>query len=710
MKLLFKLSLILSIMVLHIPYGYSYECLRPVATAENPVNIEDNLFSGGAISKKYSIIEAHYDYPAHKVTISAWSREKINEENIYTFVTPMPQNMIDNGIRDIRQLYETTDVFTEYIIKEALFWYEKNINSQNLSTLIIQGSLYDIYGIGTRDIVAVSEMLISRGAINEIAFLHEIMHAYLNSMDKDDAVVLLDRIRSSLAPGRKRWLNSRDAENNTHYILREWQREKFGEKDSYLTQLISEIQKNQENIKAGELFVLGDRYIDIDRLFPIAEALEKAIYNTGPGSNEFRDLSISRLKLEHLKSPAASYPGNNLDVYIYNESGVPIASFNIFPLRKADGITYDKDGVFLSSFSIEHKDLKYKGCGTALYRALKEFLAGLGYSRIYGTSKDHISDAFWEKMGWEPSEAKIYIPGGKPFEWYSQPPDIYKDHQPKVARLLEGRITSSAKTSSSGNINELWDGYLRDGTYEVSTFLSKLGMKYPFNNIEDAIPVTTSIEKIRLYHILYNVYEYERNFQRNFPKGPGEEEKADEVAGRLRAEARTKILESFMQPRGGTREGLIAMLDKNNPESIRIKSAFSSREEFVTDKDVLMLLIIQSARNMTLDRFLKTVMKWGTSRSQEARDRYYNRIKLDKQDLGIIRELSGMKKNIDLDVIWFPAQGQGFSNAQDNLIQWFAKQVYTDTKTQVINNEGYEQQQLFPDKEHKIDLLIRQSG
>jgi GNAT superfamily N-acetyltransferase len=684
-------------MVLHIPYGYSYECLRPVATAENPVNIEDNLFPGGAISKNYSIIEAHYDYPAHKATISAWSKKTYDEKTLYAFVTPMPQDMIDNGIRDIRQLYEDEDldVFTEYIIKEALFWYEKNINSESLSTLIIQGTLYDIYGIGTKDVVAVSEMLISKGAINPIALLHEIMHAYLNSMDKDDASDLLSRIRGSLAPGRKKWLTSRDALNNTHYILREWQREKFGEKDSYLTQLISEIQKNQENIKAGELFVLGDRYIDIDRLFPIAEALEKAIYNTGPGSNEFRDLSISRLKLEHLKSPAASYPGNNLDVYIYNESGVPIASFNIFPLRKADGITYDKDGVFLSSFSIEHEGLRYKGCGTALYRALKEFLKGLGYSRIYGTSKDHISDAFWEKMGWEPSSANIYVPS-KLFEWYSEKPVNYKNHQPTVARLLEGRITPSIKTSSSGNIDELWDGYLRYGVYEASTFLYKLGIEYPFNDIEDAIPVTMPIEKIKLYHILHNVYGYERNsFQE-----PGQKEQAD----RLRVQARTKMLESFMQPKGGTMEGLVAMLDKNNPESIRIKSAFSSREEFITDKEVLMLFIIQSARQGKLDNFLKnSIKKWGRSRNQVARDRYYNRIRLKEEDLHIIRQLSGMEKDLDLREIWFPVQSQGFSGAQDNLIKWFARQIHSDKRNDV-------QLQLFPDKEHKIDSLIRQAG
>ncbi len=452
MRLLLRLFIALCILIFHMPCGYAHEYLRPGSSAKNPVDIEEAFYlNSGAMSSSYSITGAHYEFPS--VTISAYSRKTWDFETMFMYATPVPDKIIDKSIKAIELLCQEADGLMKSVTKKALGWYRESRHGA-VSTIALQGNLHDIYGIGIKDVVGISDRLINREIINPLAFLHEIMHAYLNSMDKQGSSFLLDQMKDELSPGRRKWLVSRKSTNNTHDILRAFFRENFTQQDRYLSQLISDIQRKQASIDNGELFVLGNRYIEIGYLFPILDALEEVIANIDdPKAGEFSGLSMSNYQADAYSGGTQNnhYPGDNLNIYIYSDSGKLAANIKISPLRKSDGITYDKEGVFITWFAIEDNWLKGKGCGTAMYKALADFLSGLGYSRMYGVPKDYLAENFWLKspMAWTRSNADIYIPS-KPFEYYSEKPDAYAHYQPTVANLHEGRLLRS---SSAGHSN-----------------------------------------------------------------------------------------------------------------------------------------------------------------------------------------------------------------------------------------------------------------
>jgi len=313
-------------------------------------------------------------------------------------------------------------------------WYtEEFVRSGD--ALILEDNSRGILGLGARNVVAVSQYLRD----NPIAWFHEIAHAYFDEHPRE-----ISRIESQLVEGRAKWINIKDQSIRTHYVLRAFQRQIFGEQDKYLTQLVNNIGKVRKAVTQGELFYLGDNSVRLEQLIPLAEAMESVLAQA--------DDTKDRIAHEGwLSIDVGGYiidnPGARLlDIVIRDESGSEIAVIKVQPLKKADGLSYDKSAVFLEWISIVPLELRNKGYNSVLYEALEILLADLGYHEIYSHLKWGV-ESYWEKRGWKISEENIYIPGAIP-GFYIEKPSVMKSACPTITGLYKKVIASSVSQPS----------------------------------------------------------------------------------------------------------------------------------------------------------------------------------------------------------------------------------------------------------------------
>lgn len=452
MKKIFSLYIIIIVLALRISDVYAFDLLRPAASSKNTLELKEVLYSGGAIGSEYPLIlEGRYSSNGSGVFVLADNRKSKQYEKIFLPTLPMPDAVLENSLIEITFLCIRVD---NAIVEAALDWYIIESVRGNIANVILQDNPKNIYGIGTRNVVGISAKLIKKETINPVAFLHEIMHAYLDSRDAETAHYILNKINRGLKPGRRKWIVSKKALNpklDIHYILRAWQRETFGARDKYLSAWLTDIKHIEESIIEGELFVLGNRHIYIEKLFPMLEAFEESVRSINkPETNALIGQGLSVYRVAY----GVKHFENILDIAIVNDAGKKLASIRLYPLRKADAINYDKDAVFLQWLGLHDAALRGHGCGTVLYKALLRFLQELGYSKIYGVPKDYESQGFWtssskaeEHIDWRPSDKKIYIPGSHSSAFYVEKPFAHSLHVPAVAGLYEGLIT---KGSSAG--------------------------------------------------------------------------------------------------------------------------------------------------------------------------------------------------------------------------------------------------------------------
>lgn len=412
---------------------------------EQDLNVGDR--SMGAMGE-YLIMDAAHDRRNKSVEISAYSSNASSKvQKISINAIPVPEQHINFVLEDI-MLLAPNDYARRLISGTFLNWYTTRFRSGKRTTVIMGYSSERIYGVGTRDVIGISHRLVRRNRINPVAFLHEIMHAYLDAHDADISDRVLEEMRNSLTLMRKKWVDRMVKKHpgfKVHYILRAWQRQNLKGKDEYLTKIVSDAGKEQEMIEEGALFGLGDNKFEISKLFPMLHTLESVVAHSNISEN------TERTNIELAISTGAygiQLPDTAVDLVIVDESGDRIASVVLFPLKKSDGRSHDNRGVFLGWFSVDKDSLRGKyGFGQNLYFEIIEVLANLGYEKIYGVIRRG-SEGFWDNMGWRPSEKEIYIPGADTTLFYSEKPDGSKNAS-LVADLHEADI-ASMKTSSSG--------------------------------------------------------------------------------------------------------------------------------------------------------------------------------------------------------------------------------------------------------------------
>jgi hypothetical protein len=257
------------------------------------------------------------------------------------------------------------------------------------------------------------------------------------------------------------------------------------------------------------------------------------------------------------------------------------------------------------------------------------------------------------------------------------------------------------KSSSAGDIDILWNDYLHGGTRAAVMYLNGLGQNYPFSDIQQAVLLKTPIDRIRLYYILYEIHKEEGYFYHNFVN--------------IR-NARIKLLKSFFDPERGTREGFAGLVSGNMPGLNR---------RFLSAKDILMLVLIQSARKGTLVDFVdNSVLRWGKSNASSYSGHYKapgKTIVFTQEDINIVRYLSGVEKGSrQSGALSRLVARKGIAvrlpyAAEMALIKWLAKEIYQDY-VRVVALDDVErgipmpvQLEMFPHT-NTAELLIRQSA
>jgi len=211
--------------------------------------------------------------------------------------------------------------------------------------------------------------------------------------------------------------------------------------------VIKNIEKGRMAFKEGELFYLGDKEVSLEQLMPLVDALEGSLDKINDSDLDPREIKDKALLKRGLAIDAGGYSPDHpeerdLDIVIKDDLGGAVAKIKIWPLKLRDSVSFNKKAVFMEWFGIDREWMKGKGAsGQALYLALSKLLYELGYREIYGY-RNQGSEGFWGRMGWEPSSAKIYIPGKAGF--YIEKPDSVKGYCPAIVELYRGIIASSA--------------------------------------------------------------------------------------------------------------------------------------------------------------------------------------------------------------------------------------------------------------------------
>ncbi|MFC1666310.1 hypothetical protein ACFL0P_00370 [Candidatus Omnitrophota bacterium] len=386
---------------------------------------------------KFFIKDASYDHGRSTLSVRLIDMEKPqrNLESVKINAQRAPPGLINETLQQLMVMS------TNPMVGRIIRWYTDEFVRSG-DALILEDNKRDLLGLGKRNIIAVSRHLIN----NPVALFHEIAHAYFDAHPNEIA-----RIERQLAKGRLRWVNSKDQSLRTHYVLRAFQRQIFKEKDRYLTQLINNVKETRESVSRRELFYLGDNLIELKQLIPLAEALESAL---GQIDDERARAMLSGGFSVDAGGYSIDNPGEHLlDIVIRDETGSKVAAIKVWPLKQADGVSYDKKGVFLEWFGIEPSWMKGRGVsGPTLYQALARFLHELGYEEIYANIKWG-SDDFWENMGFEPAEESIYIPGSIPGFYIEKPGVIRGGNCPTIAQLHKGIITDHVAEGKASMLN-----------------------------------------------------------------------------------------------------------------------------------------------------------------------------------------------------------------------------------------------------------------
>nr|MBU1327909.1 DUF89 family protein [Candidatus Omnitrophota bacterium] len=390
---------------------------------------------------KFFVRDATYDESRAQLIAAVidMDRPQVMQERIRIQAQRAPPQLINKALQELRAM--TND----RIIRTVIDWYLDKFQ-KNGQILILEDNKKSILGIGTRNIIAVSRHLID----NPVALLHEIMHAYFDAHPRN-----LAALERYLAKGRVKWVKSKDPLLRAHYAIRAFQRQVLGDTDKYLTELIGKLEVARGLVKQGELFTLGDNKLKIEDLLPLAEALENALGNID--DERARSMVANGLSIDSGEYGIDNPEGHLLDLVIRDNNGKQVAALKVYPLKLADGISYDKDSVFLEWLGIEPLWMKGKGqCGPKLYDALLKLLSGLGYSHIYGVVNPGSED-FWEKMGWKDSDREIYISGS--VDYYSQEPNFIKGRLPVVTPLSGASFKKiSPHHASWANVKTAYEG------------------------------------------------------------------------------------------------------------------------------------------------------------------------------------------------------------------------------------------------------------
>ena len=208
---------------------------------------------------------------------------------------------------------------------------------------------------------------------------------------------------------------------------------------------INNIREDKKAFREGELFYLGDKAVNLDRLMPLAEAIENSLDSIDDRNLDTKGAEDKKILKRGLLIAAGDYSPKHpeerhLDIVIKDDLGRDVAKIKVWPLKLKDGLTFSKKGVFLEWLGIDMGWMKGKGVvGQVIYSELSKLLYELGYREIYGYRKWG-SEGFWEKMGWKPSDVAVYIPGTPGF--YIEKPDSVKGHCPSIVELYKGSIES----------------------------------------------------------------------------------------------------------------------------------------------------------------------------------------------------------------------------------------------------------------------------
>ncbi|MEI6631189.1 MAG: ARMT1-like domain-containing protein, partial [bacterium] len=185
----------------------------------------------GAIGK-FLIRSVSYDQDKGVVNIEAVHAEQLRKglQHLHINGARAPPVVVNELLQ---QLFSIT---SDPLVRKIIYWYVDEFARGGI-TVILGDNRFGILGLGSRDIIAISQRLIN----NPIAFFHEIAHAYVISHPQE-----LTRIEQRLSAGRIRWVNYKNQALRTHYILRAFQRQVFADSDRSLTQIISDFMESGE--------------------------------------------------------------------------------------------------------------------------------------------------------------------------------------------------------------------------------------------------------------------------------------------------------------------------------------------------------------------------------------------------------------------------------------------------------------------------------
>ncbi|MFA4934172.1 MAG: glycogen/starch synthase, partial [Candidatus Omnitrophota bacterium] len=376
----------------------------------------------GAIGELH-ILQASYE-PKRGVILALIRRlgdNPASRKNIAIRAERAPPYLVNEALMHL--IASSCDI----LLKKIIYWYTDYFVRSGHTFIMLDNSK-GVLGFGSARIVALSSNLIN----NPVAWFHEIAHAYFAVFPKD-----LVKLEAGLAEGRIRWVNSKPRQLRTHYLIRAFQRQVFGEEDRYLTELIHATLLENRFFAAGELFRLGEHKLHIEDLLPLAESLENAAREIN--SQESLDIADGGLLIDAGGYSLGLLDQNILDVVIRDSLGREIASIKVYPLINRDSLTYDKKAVFVEWFGITQLFLRGKGVsGKYLYQALSALLLKLGYDKIYCTHRTG-SERFWKKMNFVRSAEQIYISGLRP-GYFVENPYGNKKSCPIVSGLYEATL------------------------------------------------------------------------------------------------------------------------------------------------------------------------------------------------------------------------------------------------------------------------------
>jgi|GEM_PF-2848530 len=229
-------------------------CLRVPVGGESTYNrIAETIkawedHGSGAIGN-FSIQNASYDQKRNVLSVRLIDIER--PQRGAEIVNINAQRAPPGDVNEILQLLMVMS--SNPMVGRIIFWYTGEF-ARSGKALVLEDNDRSLLGLGTRNIVAVSRYLKD----NPIAWFHEIAHAYFDAHPRE-----ISRVESQLVEGRARWINIKDQSIRTHYILRAFQRQIFGEQDRYLTQLINNISEARE---AAVLDTIGAAF-DAQKVF-----------------------------------------------------------------------------------------------------------------------------------------------------------------------------------------------------------------------------------------------------------------------------------------------------------------------------------------------------------------------------------------------------------------------------------------------------------